>query len=266
MFPAPLRILALCLMTTIFTADAHAQVQKIIHSSSGTGFFVSRQGHIVTNAHVLKACKKIYVGGTDISPSLARIVKHDESLDLAILKTNIRPPRIAFLRSPQSQLQVGDNVMVLGYPGESAKTGKTVVKYSKVKNMLGPLGSKNHIQFNNVSAQGNSGGPLLDFSGNVIGVVTAKAAIYESRGSSQQKKLVATTDVAISLNALRNYLKRHSILYYPRDSVMQLPTGRMEKQAKSFTVSITCEQGTTIRHVNSSRDTKIRSLSNQGIR
>ncbi len=263
---SPLRIIAFSLLTALFAADAYAQTKRIVTYSSGTGFFVSRQGHIVTNAHVLKKCKKINIAGTDIAPTQARLVKHDKNLDLAILKANIRPPRVAFLRSPQSTFNVGEKVMVLGYPGESAKTGKYDVKYSAVKSLKGPLGSKDHIQFNNASAQGNSGGPLLDFAGNVIGVVTAKASIYQSSKNSTGKKLVGTSDIAISLPTLRNYLKRNSVLFYPRDSLMQLSKGRMEKQARSFTVSIMCEQNTTTKHVNTPHEPRTRNLSNQNIK
>ena len=260
------RLLALCLLTSLSATDAYAQTQRVTKYSSGTGFFVSRHGHIVTNAHVLKKCKKIHINGTDITPTTARIIKRDDNLDLAVLKANVNPPRIAFLRSPQSSFDVGEKVMVLGYPGDTAKTGKYDVKYSQVKSLKGPLGSKDHIQFNNASAQGNSGGPLLDFAGNVIGVVTAKASIYQSTRTSSTKTLVGTSDIAISLPTLRDYLKRHRILFYPRDSLMQMSKGRMEKQARSFTVSIMCEQSSTIRQVKNSRNPSIRSLSNQNVR
>lgn len=260
---SPMRLIALCFLTSLVAADAYAQTQRITKFSSGTGFFVSRQGHIVTNDHVLKSCKKITISGTNIAPTQARLIKHDKNLDLAILKANIRPPRVAFLRSPQSSFDIGEKVMVLGYPGDSAKTGKYEVKYSAIKSLNGPLGSKDHIQFNNASSQGNSGGPLLDFAGNVIGVVTAKASIYQASEHSTTKKLVGTSDIAISLPTLRNYLKRNSVLFYPRDSIMQLSKGRMVKQARSFTVSIMCEQSTTTKHVGSSHKTGTRNLSNQ---
>src|SRR5208283_2210483 len=81
--------------------------------SSGTGIFVTNEGHIVTNAHVVKDCSEIRVGMGQGNFEAARLVAKDPTNDLALLKVNAKPARVGALRFGARQ---GENVEAFGYP------------------------------------------------------------------------------------------------------------------------------------------------------
>ncbi len=241
--------LSLLLLTNPFIisgaeANPFGQKQKriLVQYSSGTGFFVSRSGYIVTNAHVLQDCMSITVSNDYLQKSSVKLIDKDEELDLAILKINKTPPKVASLRVQITPPNIGDKVMVLGYPTESAQTGKYQVEYSKIIGLRGPLDGDKWIQFDSAAQKGNSGGPLLDFAGNVVGVVTAKTDVYRHNYFSARDELISSSDVAVRLQYLRDYLNHNRVFYSSSDSLMQLSKRRMEATARKFTVNILCKQ------------------------
>ena len=82
-------------------------------SSSGTGIFVTNEGHLVTNAHVVKDCLDIRVGMGQGNFEAGKLVAKDPTNDLALLKVNARPARVGELRFGARQ---GENVEAFGYP------------------------------------------------------------------------------------------------------------------------------------------------------
>lgn len=147
---------------------------------SGTGFALSANGHVVTNYHVIANAKSINVRGVngDFTKSfLAEIVKVDESADLAILK--IDDPlfsslgKVPFLIYNEN-IDVGEDVFSLGYPltqtmGEEVKLTTGVISANS-----GFQGNRNQYQISVPLQPGNSGGPLFDKNGRIVGVVNAK--------------------------------------------------------------------------------------------
>jgi S1-C subfamily serine protease len=94
---------------------------KVERESSGTGIFVSAQGHVLTNAHIVEGCSSIEVPGPNgLTP--ARVLAKDRTNDLALLKTDLTPPRIAELRAG---IRLGEPVAAFGYPllGVLSSTG-----------------------------------------------------------------------------------------------------------------------------------------------
>ena len=154
--------------------------EKIIAAASGTGFFVSRTGHIITNHHVIEGCDAVKVSftGDEIK---AKTLAIDKMNDLAILKSKITPLKVYSVATEDASLL--ENVIIAGYP-----LGKKVS--SSIKTSKGSITSlsgygDNYSEFQTDAAlnQGNSGGPIMNQKGNVIGVAVAnygKAAGVES--------------------------------------------------------------------------------------
>jgi hypothetical protein len=86
----------------------------------------------------------------------------------------------------------------------------------------------------------------------------AKATMYRVNQLSANNEKIGSSDVGISLPVLRRYLEDNGIYYYRRDSLMQLSKGRMETLARSFTVSIMCQQKSTI--------VDVQNLSKEGVK
>lgn len=195
----------------IFAAPHTSAQSQSIRYSSGTGFFVSADGLIITNAHVVRSCSSISIAGAASSP--VEIIGYDGEHDLALLKAPIASPKIAPLRYNVSHLRAGQQVAVVGYPGDAGFRGELVYRSADLLGFEGPVGEPHFLQFTPSAQKGNSGGPLLDKSGNVVGVVTGKTQLYEvdKTGSGAPPKLIREADVAVTLPYLSNFLSQHGV-------------------------------------------------------
>ncbi|MEK7661751.1 MAG: Do family serine endopeptidase [Pseudomonadota bacterium] len=138
----------------------------------GSGFFITPNGHIVTNYHVVDEATSIKVTMKDGRELNATVVGRDERTDLAVLKVEGNNyPHVQF--EPNTNLRVGDWVVAIGNPfglGGSASAG--IVSGLGREN----VGSQNIADFIQIDAPinpGNSGGPTFDMAGRVIGVNTS---------------------------------------------------------------------------------------------
>ncbi len=149
--------------------------------STGSGLVFSKQGHIVTNHHVVKSSQKVEVElGDGISRKSynAKVLQIDETNDLAILQ--IDDPAFESLQELEytfklsGQLEVGTSVFTLGYPLALSGMGKEV-KFTdgKISAKTGYDGAINSIQTTIPVQPGNSGGPVFNTQGQLIGVINA---------------------------------------------------------------------------------------------
>jgi len=156
--------------------------------SSGTGFAISSNGYIVTNYHVIEDAKSIEVKGVNgnFSKKLsAKVIVSDERNDLAIIKIN--DPYFTSLGTipytfRQGIADVGENVFVLGYPMISSMGEEIKLTNGIVSSKTGFKGDVSQYQISAPVQPGNSGGPLFDKSGNLIGIVSAKHSLAENAG------------------------------------------------------------------------------------
>ena len=156
--------------------------------SSGTGFAISSNGYIVTNYHVIEDAKSIEVKGVNgnFSKKLsAKVVVSDEKNDLAIIKIN--DPYFTSLGSVpytfrQGISDVGENIFVLGYPLTSSMGEEIKLTNGIISSKTGYKGDISLYQISAPVQPGNSGGPLFDKNGNLIGIVSAKHTLAENAG------------------------------------------------------------------------------------
>lgn len=167
--------------------------------SFGTGFFVSDKGHIVTNAHVAGRCSTIHTARW----GKARLLHLDKENDLAILRLIDRKKRPKALLLSQQQTRLGQDIVALGYPLPSILSldaDDMSVTTGVVSRLSGLGGDRRLLVISAPVQQGNSGGPLVNKNGEVIGVVTAKLdASY---------MLEATGDIPQNVNFA---VKRHLV-------------------------------------------------------
>lgn len=144
----------------------------------GSGFIYDDQGHIVTNNHVVEDGVEYYVYFIDGSAFRAVLVGRDPDTDLAVLKIDTRGANLSFkpLRlSDSSALQIGEQIIVIGNPFEltgSVTTGIVSQKGRLLQSTRGYL-IPGIIQIDAAVNPGNSGGPVLNMRGEVVGVATA---------------------------------------------------------------------------------------------
>ena len=148
-------------------------------SSSGTGVILSAQGYIVTNCHVLSGAEMITVRLTDDRDFTADLVGADEVSDLAVLRINagdLTPAEFG----DSGVLRVGDSVAAIGDPlGEELRGTMTNGIVSAINRDVTTGGrTLNLIQTNAALNSGNSGGPLINCYGQVIGINTMKISAF----------------------------------------------------------------------------------------
>jgi S1-C subfamily serine protease len=227
------------LIPLFLLANAAFAAPQAYHISSGTGFFVSKNGDIVTNAHVVQGCDTVEVRGA-IAPNEARVVAVDREIDLALLKTGATPPRVASFRGYGDQIGKDEQVLLIGYPEERGATGEYKVVTSQILDVQGPLGNTQWLQFADAARQGNSGGPLLDASGNVIGVITGKSTLSRRNPINGKDEVVQHSDVAITLDRLQQFLDNHQVYYTSLTSQIDQDIDYIEVSARDYVVNIHC--------------------------
>lgn len=174
---------------------------------TGTGFHVSDTA-IVTAAHVVEGCATVRLaGGTPVA-----VLQSDRALDLAVV---LRPGPAengaapAWLALSERSARLGAPVTVVGYPYSGLFAQGVTATRGNVSALRGLAGSEDEMLLSAPVQPGNSGGPLLDRSGHVIGVVTARASeayVRERSGTAPQNMNVATR-----LRPLREFLQSAGI-------------------------------------------------------
>ncbi len=163
-----------------------AVTKTSLHGGSegvGSGFIFDKEGHVITNNHVVRNSEKINVTFTDGTSYRAKIVGTDPYADIAVLKIDVNPEKLYPLPlGDSSKLKVGERITAIGNPfGLSGSMTSGIV--SQLGRLL-PSGVgfsiPDVIQTDAAINPGNSGGPLLNMWGEVVGVNTA---IYSNDGS-----------------------------------------------------------------------------------
>jgi len=142
-----------------------------VHYSNGTGFFVSTDGHLVTNAHVVEKCDEIKIKTSEGAVESAKLLNADVANDLALLKLPLTPEKAAKIRIG---VRLGEGVAAFGYPHADLLSTSGNFTLGNVTALTGMGDDSRYFQISAPVQSGNSGGPLLDTSGNVVGVVSAK--------------------------------------------------------------------------------------------
>lgn len=222
--------------TSAATAPSVPSPEKEGGISSGTGFFVSDKGHIVTNQHVVDSCSNVTVRAGGASQQPATILASDRNNDLALLKIEQAPPAVADLRFG---LRLGEPIAVFGYPLSDVLATSGNFTLGNVTALAGMGDDSRHVQVSAPVQQGNSGGPLLDEFGNVVGVVTYKLNALKSAALSGD--IPQNVNFAIKVTALSNFLDVNRIAYRTGATGVALKPADLAEKAQSISVYIECK-------------------------
>lgn len=154
--------------------EGRSKPRKEVRVAGGSGFFITSDGYILTNRHVVDGAQNLFVRTKDTSPSdpyKARLIGVDPSLDLALLKIDTGKTFQPLCLGDSDRLRVGDWLVVIGNPiafQDSVSVGVVSGKGRRLEAGLGEF-----IQTDAAINFGNSGGPVLNAKGEVVGISTA---------------------------------------------------------------------------------------------
>jgi S1-C subfamily serine protease len=250
------RLVFLFLAFAPLMAEAQTQRMEYFRIQSGSGFFVSPD-YAITNAHVVKHCQSVYLKSASASepsapepsasePSApeqrAEVLVTDEAHDLALLRPERPAGEVAPLRFNIDDIQAGADVLVVGFPGEEGIKGEYKVMPARVEQVALDAGGKSDaLYISDVLEHGNSGGPVFDMSGNVIGVVVAKTVLTTMEMPTRKVLSEQHLGVAISLATVKQFLFDHGVFaQWNSSGLLVYPLRYIEDHARLYIVNVQC--------------------------
>jgi TPR repeat protein len=203
-------------------------------SSTGTGFFVSSDRHVVTNAHVVSGCSIL----TTNNGLTLRLLDTDEAADLALLTADAGPPRSPLYLRQGRGVRLADSVLVAGYPLTGLLSSELNATLGSVSALSGPGNDRRIFQITAPVQPGNSGGPVIDASGNLVGVVVSKLDALEVARLTGD--IPQNVNFAVSLGALLGFLDANAVDYATRASTAPKSNADVAEIARAATVQIEC--------------------------
>lgn len=203
---------------------------------TGTGFIVDTAGAVVTNYHVVQSCGVVsFLSGT--SSVDAKVVASDPVNDLALLKLSTGTKAAAVFQEPE-KLRAGDDVIVFGYPllGQLASTGN--LTRGSVTALSGLRDDARYFQMSAPIQLGNSGGPVLNQSGRVAGIVTYK--LNAARELKTTGDISQNVNFALKQSVLRAFLDGNNVTYARSDSTQAQTAADVGSEASKFTGIVGC--------------------------
>ena len=223
---------SLLLLFAVFAIMPCAKAQV----STGTAFSVAPQ-LLVTNHHVITGCSKLSVV-TPEGRRAASVVSAEASIDLALLRVFGMRGAVASLRTPRS-VALGETISVFGFPLAGTLSSSGNFTGGLVSSLQGLRNAAGEIQITAPVQPGNSGGPVLDASGLVVGVVQSK--LDAVRAAALTGDMPQNVNFAVSLNVLADFLEMNQVPFRSSPRSASLDTAQIARMAQQFTYRVECE-------------------------
>jgi S1-C subfamily serine protease len=209
--------------------------------STGTGFIVNTQGQILTNNHVVKECRELTVLRSGEVARTAQLLRTDSQNDLAVLQAEggYSPDSVARFRVGTS-LRAGESVAAFGFPLAGTLSIAGNISSGVITSLSGLGDDARYLQISAPVQPGNSGGPLMDLAGSVIGVVTSR--IDDGMVASATGTIPQNINFALKANVALNFLEAHSIGFVSSDEATERSLADITEQAKRFGVLVICNR------------------------
>jgi len=223
-------------------------------SGTGSGFFVSKMGHVITNAHVVQNCKKVTIGDNANKQVPAELINTDKSNDLALLKLStlemastesksliqklgivvVPLASKGLLRS--EDVRLGEKILVAGYPFGDAFSNSIKVTTGVVSSIRGVGDDSGQFQLDAAVQPGNSGGPIYDSSGNIVGVVISQLN-KRTFGS-----LVENVNFGVKASTVRQFLVSSGLSSKKAERTEEKSTEQLAEIAQNQALMVMCLQ------------------------
>ena len=222
---------AAVVVVTLICAVAAGRAAEI---SSGSGVVINTKGEILTNAHVVEGCQTITVRLAFGNSEAGVLVANDEKNDLAVVRVMAigEPPTSIAVFREGAPIRVGDSIVALGYPLSGLLSSDANLSGGNVSALARLRDDSRYLQISAPVQPGNSGGPLLDASGHLVGIVTAKLdAVRFARFTGD---IPQNVNFALKAEVARTFLDSKGISYQTARSDRQLSPADVGAIARPF--------------------------------
>jgi S1-C subfamily serine protease len=201
---------------------------------TGTGFVVNKY-YVVTAEHVLEDCNAVNIrhGNRKIG---AQTVATDTSNDLGLIRLKKPIGNAAKLRGGK-RVRLGERVVNYGYPLFGQLSTSATITEGNINNLSGAGNDSTVFQFDAPTQPGNSGGPLLDSSGNVVGVAIK---ILSKKYADATGHIAQNVNFAVKSNVVEGFLQSNNIPFQTAASTENLELPDIAEKAETFTVFVGC--------------------------
>jgi S1-C subfamily serine protease/uncharacterized protein len=220
----------------VASAEATEPAAKPTLAATGTAFSINASGQFLTNYHVIKGCETIRLR-LAAGPQSGTVVATDERNDLAVIQAAANGAEPMRFREGKG-IRPADSVIALGFPYVGLLATSPQVTTGTVSALAGMNDDSRFLQLTAPVQPGNSGGPLVDLSGNVVDIVSARIndiAVAEATGT-----LPENINFAIKSATIREFLDAHRINYQVGPSDTKLEAADVGEKATKSTVMIEC--------------------------
>ena len=204
--------------------------------SVGTGFYISASGNVLTNNHVVDGCGEIRI---PVENAKGKLVVADQSNDLALVKLEVSgKPSLQFQSA--DELKQGEEVFAFGFPLDGYLPGSGNITTGIISALAGPSNNSSLIQTTAPVQPGNSGGPLMNKKGKVVGVVVGKAnaiKIAKVTGDIPQN-----INFAISSRTVKSFLDGNNVEYQKKGDIFSFDKDSVSiaEDARKSSLKIEC--------------------------
>lgn len=180
----------------------------LITIGSGSGFYINNKGYALTNNHVVDICAQS-VAVVDGKETLFRVIATDKTNDVAVLKTDYKSRN--YIKINEDGAKLGENVIAVGYPLAGRLSDSVKITRGIVSSLSGLDNNIGQIQIDAALQPGNSGGPVLNENGELVGI--ASAGLNKLLMAKEAKYIPENVNFAVASPIVVNILKSKKVKY-----------------------------------------------------
>lgn len=208
---------------------------RLITIGSGTGFIVSKEGHVVSNNHVVGVCKKVKTE-IDGKKIFFDILATDKVNDLGLIKGKIKTKNVLNIKAEGAEL--GEEIITFGFPLTQQLSDSVKLTKGIVSSLSGLDNNYSQIQIDAAIQPGNSGGPVLNMSGQVVGV--ASSGLSKMYMAKKTKYIPENVNFAVASPALTTFLKANKVPFENSLSLRSYKAKDLAKIGSPATIQLFC--------------------------
>lgn len=212
---------------------------QLIPIGTGSGIIVSADGHILTNHHVISRCRAVSAGFNINDQQPSNIIDSDASNDIALIQADGKKLKnLNFARFRMMDPELGEEIIVAGFPFASILSDSIKVTRGIVSSSRGIGNDSSIFQFDAAVQPGNSGGPIYDEGGKIVGIVSSRldSQKMESKFGSNAENI----SFGIKISTIKQFVSSTYFSIKENASRNSIPTREVASIAQTQTVQIIC--------------------------